>query len=142
MKRPVGVTLTVAWMSVLLVAIVGLAAAHGDPLRLGIAFVAAASVASVVSGLWAGHTWAVRWFRGLLGFAAVLAAGLAIAALNGASLPHSPAYYIARSLIMGAWLAYLLRPHVRAFFREVAAPAVLRESIVSSQHRLGTPGTR
>ena len=65
----------------------------------------------------------MRWFRVLLGAAAVLAAVLAAAALLGASLAHGPGYYIARSLMMGAWLWYLYRPRVRAFFREVAAPA-------------------
>ena len=123
MKRPLGVTLSVVWMSVLLAAMVGLAAGQGEPSHLIVAAVPAFGVASVVSGLWAGQAWAVRWFRVLLGLAAVLAAMLAVVALLGASLAHGPGYYIARSLIMGAWLWYLYRPRVRAFFREAATPA-------------------
>lgn len=120
MKQPLGVTLSVVWMIVLLAAIVGLAAGQGEPSHLIAAAVPAFGVASVVSGLWAGQAWAVRWFRALLGIAAVLAAVLAAAGLLGASLRHGPGYYIARSLMMGAWLWYLHRPRVRAFFRETA----------------------
>lgn len=124
MKRPLGVTVTAIWMGVLLVALVTLAGLRGVSGPFLVMLVAVMSVAPVVPGLWRGRAWASRSFRLLLGLACVLAFLAGAAAIFSATPRRPPSHYFIRGAVMALWLAYFLRPNVRAYFGEPQALAL------------------
>ncbi len=121
------VTITAIWLAILLAAVLAMAVWHGDGARLLVTAVGVAGVAPMVSGLWGGRRWAVKFLRILLGLACVLAAVSGIVALCWVSRRHGVAYYVSRSAVMALWLAYFLRPEVRGFFGEPGIAAALHQ---------------
>jgi hypothetical protein len=119
LKRPIGVALSACWLLLLLVGLSFLAFWFGGPsIGSGVLLVSVA-MGRMAVGLWRAERWAWQALRALLLVGVIVNVVLAFIG----SAQHGRLYHAGRAVVFAAWLWYLCRVNVRAYFgRQAAAP--------------------
>lgn len=119
LRRPIGVALSAIWLLLILVGLSFLAFGFGGPsIGSGVLLVSVA-MARMAVGLWRAERWAWQAFRALLLAGVIVNSVLACIG----SAQHGGLYHTGRAVVFAAWLWYLCRANIRAYFgRQDAAP--------------------